>query len=153
MFGKKNRGKAADHHGPSSYVEERSYGNGNGNGNGNGHQRYQPPPSRAAPAESNDHAAVKQPKLVFHCQQAHGSPTGLISGFTNVKELYEKIAECYDMPCSEVSHNITTKYEFIYVRLLNRLTGFVTLCSFFFFFSFVVIHSIVSSLPDVRFMN
>lgn len=45
-----------------------------------------------------------RPKLVFHCQQAHGSPTGIISGFTNVKELYQKIADCYDIPASEVSH-------------------------------------------------
>ncbi len=43
-----------------------------------------------------------RPKLVFHCQQAHGSPTGVISGFTNVKELYQKIAECYDMEPSQV---------------------------------------------------
>ena len=44
-----------------------------------------------------------RPKLVFHCQQAHGSPTGIISGFTNVKELYQKIADCYDLSVSEVS--------------------------------------------------
>ena len=44
-----------------------------------------------------------RPKLVFHCQQAHGSPTGIISGFTNVKELYQKIAECYDMAVDDVS--------------------------------------------------
>lgn len=44
-----------------------------------------------------------RPKLVFHCQQAHGSPTGIISGFTNVKELYQKIAECYDMNVEDVS--------------------------------------------------
>ena len=43
-----------------------------------------------------------RPKLVFHCQQAHGSPTGLISGFTNVKELYQKIADCYDFPVDQV---------------------------------------------------
>ena len=43
-----------------------------------------------------------RPKLVFHCQQAHGSPTGIISGFTNVKELYQKIADCYDMNVNEV---------------------------------------------------
>lgn len=43
-----------------------------------------------------------RPKLVFHCQQAHGSPTGMISGFTNVKELYQKIAECYDIQASQV---------------------------------------------------
>jgi len=46
---------------------------------------------------------TEKPKLVFHCQQAQGSPTGLISGFSNVKELYEKIAECYDFPVDEVS--------------------------------------------------
>lgn len=44
-----------------------------------------------------------RPKLVFHCQQAHGSPTGIISGFTNVKELYQKIADCYDIPVADVS--------------------------------------------------
>lgn len=49
---------------------------------------------------SNDE--INKPKLVFHCQLAHGSPTGLISGFTNVKELYHKIAECYEIQSSEV---------------------------------------------------
>lgn len=44
-----------------------------------------------------------RPKLVFHCQQAHGSPTGVISGFTNVKELYQKIAECYDIEPTQVT--------------------------------------------------
>ncbi|XP_023321134.1 PDZ domain-containing protein GIPC1 [Eurytemora carolleeae] len=43
-----------------------------------------------------------RPRLVFHCQLAQGSPTGIISGFTNVKELYVKIAECYDMPASDI---------------------------------------------------
>lgn len=55
----------------------------------------QPPPSY--------NSAIHRPKLVFHCQLAHGSPTGIISNFTNVKELYAKIAECYDIPVSEVS--------------------------------------------------
>ncbi|GAB6022069.1 hypothetical protein CHUAL_006213 [Chamberlinius hualienensis] len=45
---------------------------------------------------------MQKPKLVFHCQQAHGSPTGIISGFTSIKELYEKIASCYDFPASEI---------------------------------------------------
>ena len=39
---------------------------------------------------------------LFHCELAHGSPTGIISGFTSVKELYEKIAECYDMEPSDI---------------------------------------------------
>lgn len=46
---------------------------------------------------------LKSPSLVFHCQLAHGSPTGLISDFSNVRELYQKIAECYDLPAEEVS--------------------------------------------------
>lgn len=46
---------------------------------------------------------ISKPQLVFHCQLAHGSPTGLISGFGSVKELYQKIAECYDFPMEEVS--------------------------------------------------
>lgn len=48
-------------------------------------------------------AEPQKPKLVFHCQQAQGSPTGLISGFSNVKELYQKIAECYDFSADDVS--------------------------------------------------
>lgn len=43
-----------------------------------------------------------KPQFVFHCQQAHGSPTGLISGFSSIKELYQKIAECYDFSADEV---------------------------------------------------
>ncbi|ETN62658.1 hypothetical protein AND_005645 [Anopheles darlingi] len=46
---------------------------------------------------------VTKPQLVFNCQVAHGSPTGFITGFASVKELYQKIAECYDFPMDEVS--------------------------------------------------
>ncbi|CAF0779343.1 unnamed protein product [Brachionus calyciflorus] len=54
-----------------------------------------------APINSSQDDSSK-PKLVFHCQLAHGSPTGLISGFSNVKELYCKIAECYDIQTNEI---------------------------------------------------
>ena len=69
-------------------------------------QQQQPPP----PAEEPE-----RPKLTFHCQQAHGSPTGIISGFTNVKELYAKIAGCYDLDpkdilfCTLNTHKIDMK--------------------------------------------
>ena len=43
-----------------------------------------------------------RPRLVFHTQLAHGSPTGRIEGFTNVKELYGKIAEAVRLPAAEV---------------------------------------------------
>jgi PDZ domain-containing protein GIPC len=48
-------------------------------------------------------AAQPPPTLVFHCQLANGSPTGLITGFSSVKELYQKIAECYDFGVDEVN--------------------------------------------------
>lgn len=40
--------------------------------------------------------------LQFHCQLAHGSPTAFVSGFSNVKELYQKIADAFDFPPSEI---------------------------------------------------
>lgn len=73
--------------------------------------KYAPPPAPTAPpledvqntnGVDNNNGAQKS-QLVFHCQQAHGSPLGLISGFSNVKELYQKIAECYDFPPEDVS--------------------------------------------------
>lgn len=53
--------------------------------------------------------ANQRPKLVFHTQLAHGSPTGRIEGFTNVKELYAKIAEAFKISSSEVSSYVEMK--------------------------------------------
>lgn len=69
-----------------------------------------PPTSSLTPAKPNGTHTKSQatddyahkPRLVFHCQLAHGSPTGLISGFSNVKELYNKIAECYEINANEI---------------------------------------------------
>uniref|UniRef100_A0A670K5D3 GIPC PDZ domain containing family member 1 n=1 Tax=Podarcis muralis TaxID=64176 RepID=A0A670K5D3_PODMU len=47
--------------------------------------------------------ASLRPRLVFHTQLAHGSPTGRIEGFTNVKELYSKIAEAFKISPAELS--------------------------------------------------
>uniref|UniRef100_A0A0R3RLI0 PDZ domain-containing protein n=1 Tax=Elaeophora elaphi TaxID=1147741 RepID=A0A0R3RLI0_9BILA len=35
-------------------------------------------------------------KITFQVQLAHGSPTGIISGFNNITQLYQAIANCYD---------------------------------------------------------
>lgn len=51
----------------------------------------------------NEHDDQVKQNLVFHCQQAHGSPTGLVSNFSNVRELYQRVADCYDFPSDEVS--------------------------------------------------
>ena len=47
---------------------------------------------------------------------------GIISGFSNVKELYQKIAECFDIPVSEVCFNSSNNnYHLIfYVFYLKR---------------------------------
>ncbi|XP_012236239.1 PDZ domain-containing protein GIPC3 [Bombus impatiens] len=68
--------------------QERSEGTHNQQQNGNQEQRRS--------------SKVHKPPLVFYCQLAHGSPTGLISGFNNVRELYQKIADCYDIPMEEI---------------------------------------------------
>ena len=62
----------------------------------------------------DDIPSPQRPKLAFHCQQAQGSPTGIITGFTNVRELYQKIAECYDFPPSDVCINCICIIKFRY---------------------------------------
>ena len=56
------------------------------------------------PAKPQDKAegAGKTPKFIFYCQLAHGSPTCEIQGFTNVKELYAKISECFRIDINKV---------------------------------------------------
>lgn len=66
---------------------------------------------------------VTRPKLVFHCQQAHGSPTGIISGFTNVKELYQKIAECYDIPSEDILFCTLNTHKVDMMKLLGGQIG------------------------------
>lgn len=57
-----------------------------------------PPPSPSEPPP----APRARPRLVFRTQLAHGSPTGKIEGFTNVRELYAKIAEAFGIAPTEV---------------------------------------------------
>jgi len=48
-------------------------------------------------------AVLRHRQLIFHAQLAHGSPTKKIVEFSNVKELYQRIAEAFGIPSSEVS--------------------------------------------------
>lgn len=80
--------------------------------------------SSSTPAEPT----VTRPKLVFHCQQAQGSPTGIISGFTNVKELYQKIAECYDIPTEDVSVLLLLFMLLLDVYEEQRLVSVISIC-------------------------
>jgi len=64
-----------------------------------------------------------RPRLLFHCQLAQGSPTGIISGFTNVKELYKKIAECYDMVPSDILFCTLNTHKVDMTHLLGGQIG------------------------------
>ncbi|XP_015741910.1 PDZ domain-containing protein GIPC3 isoform X1 [Coturnix japonica] len=59
----------------------------------------EPPPADGTSAPRPPRA---RPRLVFRTQLAHGSHTGRIEGFTNVKELYGKIAEVFGISPTEV---------------------------------------------------
>ncbi|ELU13213.1 hypothetical protein CAPTEDRAFT_187892 [Capitella teleta] len=83
-------------------------------------------PNGAQPQETPQDApatARPRPKLVFHCQQAHGSPTGVIYGFTNVKELYQRIAECYDMEASQILFCTLNTHKVDMSKLLGGQIG------------------------------
>lgn len=64
-----------------------------------------------------------RPKLVFHTQLAHGSPTGRIEGFTNVKELYAKIAEAFKMSPPEILFCTLNTHKIDMEKLLGGQIG------------------------------
>ncbi|CRL07125.1 CLUMA_CG020121, isoform B [Clunio marinus] len=63
------------------------------------------------------------PSLVFHCQLANGSPTGLITGFSSVRELYQKIAECYDFSVDEILFCTLNSHKVDMSKLLGGQIG------------------------------
>ncbi|XP_037949466.1 PDZ domain-containing protein GIPC3-like [Teleopsis dalmanni] len=66
---------------------------------------------------------ITKPQLIFHCQLAHGSPTGLITGFSSVRELYIKIAECYDMPVEDILFCTLNSHKVDMNKLLGGQIG------------------------------
>lgn len=87
---------------------------GEGNSSPGGVPRTQRPSSPQPPGKQ---------KFVFQCQQAQGSPTGLITDFTNVKELYQKIAECYDFTASDILYCTLNTHKVDMSRLLGGQIG------------------------------
>ncbi|XP_033327280.2 PDZ domain-containing protein GIPC-like protein kermit [Megalopta genalis] len=111
------------HHGNNNYSQQ----NGNegeqtpsdaGNG-GRGGQKN----NNAEAQEQRRSTRVSRPPLVFHCQLAHGSPTGLISGFSNVRELYQKIGECYDLPVDQILFCTLNTHKLEMTELLGSQIG------------------------------
>jgi len=77
---------------------------------------------RASPTPQNT-PPLQRPKLVFHCQQAQGSPVGVVSGFANVKELYQKISDCYDFPPSDILFCTLNTHKIDMGKLLGGQIG------------------------------
>ncbi|XP_016423124.1 PDZ domain-containing protein GIPC2 [Sinocyclocheilus rhinocerous] len=67
--------------------------------------------------------ASMRPKLVFHTQLAHGSPTGRIEGFSNVKELYSKIAEAFNLSPDEILFCTLNTHKIDMEKLLGGQIG------------------------------
>ncbi|SPP75227.1 PDZ domain-containing protein GIPC3 [Drosophila guanche] len=73
---------------------------------------------------NNNHSAdYAKPPLVFHCQLAHGSPTGLIHDFSSVRELYQKIAECFDISEKDILFCTLNSHKVDMARLLGGQIG------------------------------
>ncbi|KAM4747569.1 PDZ domain-containing protein GIPC1 [Rhinophrynus dorsalis] len=68
-------------------------------------------------------APALRPRLVFHAQLAHGSPTGRIEGFSNVKELYGKIAEAFSITPGEVMFCTLNTHRLDMDKLLGGQIG------------------------------
>ncbi|XP_038626642.1 PDZ domain-containing protein GIPC3 [Tachyglossus aculeatus] len=88
---------------------------------------HQPPSSAstAAPSPSALPPSTPRvrPRLVFHTQLAHGSPTGKIEGFTNVKELYAKIAEVFSISPTEILFCTLNSHKVDMQKLLGGQIG------------------------------
>ncbi|XP_071375000.1 PDZ domain-containing protein GIPC3 [Centroberyx affinis] len=78
-----------------------------------------PPPSPPPPGPPE----YPRPRLIFHTQLAHGSPTGRIHGFTNVKELYAKIAEVFNISSSEILFCTLNSHKVDMQKLLGGQIG------------------------------
>ncbi|KAJ3601414.1 hypothetical protein NHX12_032382 [Muraenolepis orangiensis] len=86
-------------------------GVGVGLGEGGAAEGLPPPPSSL------------RPRLIFHTQLAHGSPTGRIEGFSNVRELYAKIGEAFGIPPAEVMFCTLNTHKVDMDKLLGGQIG------------------------------
>ncbi|CAG9832885.1 unnamed protein product [Diabrotica balteata] len=66
---------------------------------------------------------VTRSTLQFYCQLAHGSPTAFVSGFSNIKELYERIGECFNLPASDILFCTLNTYKIDMTKLLGGQIG------------------------------
>ncbi|KAJ7308360.1 hypothetical protein JRQ81_008899 [Phrynocephalus forsythii] len=83
-------------------------------------------PGKPSPPSAKTTAAPLprlRPRLFFHTQLAHGSPTCKIEGFTNVKELYGKIAEAFGISATEILFCTLNTHKVDMQKLLGGQIG------------------------------
>ncbi|XP_064360712.1 PDZ domain-containing protein GIPC1-like isoform X1 [Dromaius novaehollandiae] len=97
---------------------------------GGGGRRRRSPPRGAAggaagggPAGGGPPPPALRPRLAFHAQLAHGSPTGRVEGFGNVRELYGRIAEAFRIPPGEVMFCTLNTHKVDMEKLLGGQIG------------------------------
>ncbi|XP_067877327.1 PDZ domain-containing protein GIPC1-like [Heterodontus francisci] len=66
---------------------------------------------------------VIRPRLVFHTQLAHGSATGRVEGFCNVRELYAKLGEAFGLHPSEIMFCTLNTHKVDMDKLLGGQIG------------------------------
>uniref|UniRef100_H2Y5A9 PDZ domain-containing protein n=1 Tax=Ciona savignyi TaxID=51511 RepID=H2Y5A9_CIOSA len=66
---------------------------------------------------------TSKPKLVFHAQLAHGSPTVKIEGFSNVRELYSKLADAFQISVIQIIFCTLNTHKCDMDRLLGGQIG------------------------------
>ncbi|XP_069783486.1 PDZ domain-containing protein GIPC1-like [Narcine bancroftii] len=64
-----------------------------------------------------------RPRLAFHTQLAHGSPTGRVEGFCNVRELYAKLGEAFGLHPSEIMFCTLNTHKVDMDKLLGGQIG------------------------------
>jgi len=91
--------------------------------NGHIHDSAPDPAPQEPATQATPQPQAPRPKLIFHCQQAHGSPTGIISEFSNVRELYQKIADAYDLEPNMILFCTLNTHKVDMTRLLGGQLG------------------------------
>ncbi|XP_049644642.1 PDZ domain-containing protein GIPC3 [Suncus etruscus] len=82
-----------------------------------------PRPASPSSAPPGPAAPRVRPRLVFRTQLAHGSPTGKIEGFTNVRELYAKIAQAFGIAPTEILFCTLNSHKVDMQKLLGGQIG------------------------------
>lgn len=118
LFARKPK-TASDHSDISQESKRSSSSHSSSNNNTNHHHNN----NSSSNNNNNNNDVDKKPPLIFHCQLAHGSPTGLITGFASVRELYKKIAECFDMSEEEILFCTLNSHKVDMTRLLGGQIG------------------------------